>query len=381
LLGEAGVSFLSASGSEFEEVFVGLGARRIRQLFEEARKKAPCIVFIDEIDALGVSRASVMRNQQMSLNQLLVELDGFNTREGIILVGATNLPSELDPGLVRPGRFDRKVYIELPKINERKEILDYYLSKYPMDGDVDSDVLSRQTPGMSGADIENMVNWAILEAIKIDKATVDMQLLEIARMNVIIGREKKSMYLSDEAKKITAYHEGGHALVSLHTDGAPDINKATLIPRGQALGFVEQVDSDEPHMTKKELLARLQVAMAGRAAEEYIFGSDNITTGASSDFEMATNIAYRMVTKWGMSNQGHIHLPDPKRYESTSNIMSKDVQSEVKNILEDSYSSALETIKSKDKELHLLASALIQYETLDKKDILKIIKGEKLTNK
>jgi len=190
LAGEAGVPFLSASGSEFEEVFVGLGARRIRQLFEDAKKKAPCIIFIDEIDALGVSRASAMRNQQMSLNQLLVELDGFNPRERIILIGATNLPTELDPALIRPGRFDRKVYLELPKINERKEIFDYYLSKYQLSPDVDSDILSRQTPGLSGADIENMVNWAILEAIKDDNPSLDMNLLEIARMNTIVGREK-----------------------------------------------------------------------------------------------------------------------------------------------------------------------------------------------
>jgi len=381
LAGEAGVPFITASGSEFEEVFVGLGARRIRQLFEDAKKQAPCIIFIDEIDAVGGSREKFLRNQQMSLNQLLVELDGFNGREGIILVGATNMPSALDPALVRPGRFDRKIYLGLPEPIERQEILDYYLSKHKLAEDVDSMVMARQTAGMSGADIENMVNWAAVEAIKQDLPSIDMHLLEVALMNVAMGREKKSMLLSGKVKKITAYHEGGHALVALYSAGAPEIRKATLIPRGEALGMVNYLPNDEHLVTKTELLGQMQMAMGGRAAEELIFGVDEVTTGASSDFEGATNIAYTMVTKLGMSDKiGHVYANRMGRSDSFKGNPEL-IEVEVQRLLEQAYKDASNLLKDKEKELHLLAAALLRYETLDKQDILKVIKGEPLLEK
>jgi len=248
-----------------------------------------------------------------------------------------------------------------------------------MAADVNVDLLSKQTPGMSGADIENMVNWAILEALKVDITAVDMNLLEVARMNVIMGREKKSMYLSENTKKITAYHEGGHALASIYTEGAEDINKATLIPRGQALGYVEQVGSDEPHITKKQLLARIQVAMAGRAAEEFIFGADNVTAGAASDFEMATKVAKLMVTEFGMSNYGHMYLSDNSKLKSQP--LHEEVQKEVKKIIEDSYKQACDLLRDKETELHRLAKALLKYETLDKQEMLKVVSGKPLSEK
>eukprot|EP01126_Amoeba_proteus_P029529 TRINITY_DN2912_c0_g1_i8.p1 TRINITY_DN2912_c0_g1~~TRINITY_DN2912_c0_g1_i8.p1 ORF type:complete len:582 (-),score=152.47 TRINITY_DN2912_c0_g1_i8:600-2345(-) len=381
LAGETQVPFLLASGSEFEEVFVCLGARRMRKLFEEARAKAPCIIFIDEIDAIGSRREMFQTYHNLSLNQLLVELDGFTSRDGIILIGATNMPDKLDEALVRPGRFDRKVFLSYPEPEERQEILEYYLSKHKIASDVSLRVLSQQTAGMSGADLENMVNWAALEAIKSDKPDLTMELLEKALFNIAMGREKKSTLLSDNIKKITAYHEGGHALVALKAKGAPEIRKATLMPRGNALGMVNYLPSEEKMETKLQLMGRMQMAMGGRAAEELIFGKDNVTTGASSDFKGATRIAYQMVTKLGMSPViGHLSVPSPPTYyrdvEPLELADAKTIDCEVSKLVEESYESAKGILQEYNKELHLLAEALLKYETLDKEEIIKIINGE-----
>uniref|UniRef100_A0A6B2L0R1 AAA+ ATPase domain-containing protein n=1 Tax=Arcella intermedia TaxID=1963864 RepID=A0A6B2L0R1_9EUKA len=376
LAGEAGVPFIASSGSEFEEVFVGVGAKRIRTLFEEARKRAPCIIFIDEIDAVAGKR-DLLKQSQMSLNQLLVELDGFNSRDGIIIIGATNRPETLDPAIVRPGRFDRKIFLSYPTIEERKEILDYYLKKHKIDEDVDPVTLSRQLAGMSGADIENMVNWAAMDTVKNDAPAITMHSLELALLNVVMGREKKTMVLSDKTKKITAYHEGGHALTALFTEGSPEIRKATLIPRGDALGMVNFLESDEMMVSKKEFLGRIAMAMGGRVAEELIFGADNVSSGASSDFQSATNIALMMVTKFGMSEKvGPVSI-SKDGFKGDGKV----IEEEVRAILTSSYETAKSILTAKDKELHLIADALLKYETLDKDEILKVIQGEKLTEK
>jgi len=380
LAGEAGVPFISASGSEFEEVFVGLGAKRIRALFEEARKRAPCIIFIDEIDALGGERHMVFNRTQMSVNQLLVELDGFNPSEGVIVIGATNLPEVLDQALVRPGRFDRKVYLNLPAMTERKSILEFYMKKFDYSDDIKFDVLASQTPGFSGADLENMVNWSAMEATKKDMK-INMELLEFSLMNIAMGRERKSLVLSTESKKLTAYHESGHAIVALFTEGSNEIRKATLIPRGQALGMVNFLPGEDPLMTKKQMLALMDTAMGGRAAEELIYGQDYVTQGASSDFHNATQIANHMISEMGMSVKlGHIYIS-----EKDMSIISSDtksiIESEVKRFLEESYRRAFDLLKYHQKELHLLAEALIKYETLELDEIKKIIRGERLINR
>eukprot|EP01125_Pyxidicula_operculata_P002741 TRINITY_DN1257_c0_g1_i7.p1 TRINITY_DN1257_c0_g1~~TRINITY_DN1257_c0_g1_i7.p1 ORF type:complete len:710 (+),score=156.59 TRINITY_DN1257_c0_g1_i7:12-2141(+) len=376
LAGEAGVPFMITSGSEFEEVFVGLGARRVRKLFEEARKQAPCIIFIDEIDAIGGSRDKVLNRGQQSLNQLLVELDGFTGRDGVIIIGATNLPQELDPALVRPGRFDRKVYLNLPEPIERKEIIDYYLTKHKIAPDLDVGVLVKQTAGFSGADLENLVNSAALEAIKDDHEYIDMELLEKSLFNIALGREKKAVFMTEKDKKLAAYHESGHALVALKAQGAPEIRKATLVPRGEALGLVNYLPSDEKTITKVELKGRLQMAMGGRAAEQFIFGKENITTGAASDLKMATSLATDMVTKYGMSTTvGPVFLSEP------SGKTAQEVSNEVKSLCEQAYTDAIGILSDNEKELHLLANGLLTYETLDKDEIIKIINQEPLTEK
>jgi len=313
----------------------------------------------------------------MSLNQLLVELDGFNAREGIIIIGATNRPETLDPAIVRPGRFDRKIFLSFPTIEERKEILDYYLKKHKVADDVDATTLSRQLAGMSGADIENMVNWAAMDTVKNDLEAITMHSLELALLNVVMGREKKTMVLSDKTKKITAYHEGGHALTALHIDGSPEIRKATLIPRGDALGMVNFLESEEMMISKKEFLGRIAMAMGGRVAEELIFGADNISSGASSDFQAATNIALMMVTKFGMSEKvGPVSITKDG-FKGDGKV----IEEEVRSILTSSYDKAKAILTENEKELHLIADALLKYETLDKDDLLKVIKGEKLTEK
>jgi ATP-dependent metalloprotease len=387
LAGEAGVKFYSFSGSEFEEPFAGVGPKRVRKLFSQARANAPCIIFIDEIDALG-SREKNRGKASDSINQFLVELDGFTGREGIIVIGATNVPQKLDKALIRPGRFDRTVTVNLPLRTERKEILDYYLSKYHLDDDVNTLTLAKETSGFSGAAIENMVNIAILQSINEGRSSVDMALLEKALWTNMMGPEKKSMVLSEKVKEVTAYHESGHALVALFSKDAPEIRKVTLMPRGSTLGMVNYLDKEETEasLTKAELISRIQVAMGGRVSEEAIYGPSAVTGGAMNDFQKATDMAFEMVTKYGMSDLvGNICIrnPDDKQSQDVANVYGDPlaIESETRSIIERGYSVAKEIIEAHIKELHSLAKALLEYETLDLPEIKLILKGGRLVDK
>nr|XP_018623151.1 ATP-dependent zinc metalloprotease FTSH 11, chloroplastic/mitochondrial isoform X2 [Nicotiana tomentosiformis] len=297
IAGEAGVPFFYKAGSEFEEMFVGVGARRVRSLFQAAKKKAPCIIFIDEIDAVGSTRKQWEGHTKKTLHQLLVEMDGFEQNEGIILMAATNLPDILDPALTRPGRFDRHIVVPNPDVRGRQEILELYLQDKPVGDDVDVKAIARGTPGFNGADLANLVNIAAIKAAVEGAEKLNASQLEFAKDRIIMGTERKTMFLSEDSKKLTAYHESGHAIVALNTEGAHPIHKATIMPRGSALGMVTQLPSnDETSISKKQLLARLDVCMGGRVAEELIFGQDNVTTGATSDLHTATELAQYMVS-------------------------------------------------------------------------------------
>jgi ATP-dependent metalloprotease len=379
---ESGVPFISTSGAEFEEMLVGVGARRVRQLFELAKKNAPCIVFIDEIDAVGTRRDDMNNHHRMSINQLLVEMDGFAPNEGIVVIGATNLSEVLDPALIRPGRFDRKVSMELPDPKARKEILDHYLRGKKLDDDVATTVLARASAGFSGADLETMVNWAAIISSKKKTPVISMKMLEEALFNVAMGRERRSLVLNDFTRKLCAYHEGGHALVSLHTPGSMDIRRATLVPRGDALGMVNYLaKEDSPLTTQMELLARMDTAMGGRAAEELIYGPGQITQGAGSDFEQATNIARTMVMQLGMSPRlGPVHLSTDRNARISSGTLSL-VEEETHRLLRESYDRAFGVLKSHEKELHLLAAALLKYESLTVEEIKRVIAGDSLPEK
>lgn len=305
IAGEAGVPFFYASGSEFEEMFVGVGARRVRDLFSAAKKHSPCIIFIDEIDAIGGKRNPKDQSyMKMTLNQMLVELDGFEASEGIIVIGATNLPGSLDSALVRPGRFDRNVQVPNPDVEGRRQILELYLEKIPLAVGTKLLNIARGTAGFSGAELFNLVNMAALKAALDDKMEVGIAELEFAKDKILMGSERKSAVLTEESKRLTAYHEAGHAIMALYTAGATPIHKATIVPRGQALGMVSQLpDKDETSISLHQLLARLDVCMGGRVAEEMIFGDRNVTSGASSDLEQATQTATAMVTKFGMNEK------------------------------------------------------------------------------
>jgi ATP-dependent metalloprotease len=304
IAGEAGVPFFYASGSEFEEMYVGVGARRVRDLFEAAKARTPCIIFIDEIDAIGSTRQLKEQGaMKMTLNQLLVEMDGFEQNNGVIVIGATNFADVLDSALLRPGRFDKHVTVPLPDVAGRKEVLDHYLSTIPVDDDVSVDVLARGTPGMSGAELSNLVNQAALKASLDGEDAVTHAVLEYAKDKILMGAERKSALISPESARLTAYHEGGHALVATKTKGAHPIHKATIMPRGQALGMVMQLPTgDQTSMSRRQMLADLDVCMGGRVAEEVVFGADEVTSGASSDLMQATRLAREMVTKWGMTD-------------------------------------------------------------------------------
>jgi len=380
---ESGVPFISTSGAEFEEMLVGVGARRVRQLFELAKKNAPCIVFIDEIDAVGARRDDMSNSHhRMSINQLLVEMDGFSPSEGIVVIGATNLAEVLDPALIRPGRFDRKVSMELPDPQARKEILDHYLKGKKTGADVATGTLARAAAGFSGADLETMVNWAAIIASKKKSTLITMRMLEEALFNVAMGRERKSLVLNDFTRKLCAYHEGGHALVSLKTPGSMDIRRATLVPRGEALGMVNYLaKEDSPLTTQTELLARMDTAMGGRAAEELIYGASQITQGAGSDFEQATRIATAMVMQLGMSPRlGPVYLSGDKnaRISPETQLI---VEEETRRLLKESYNRAIGVLKSNESELHLLASALLKYESLTVEEIKRAIAGDPLLEK
>ncbi|KAL8519207.1 hypothetical protein ACS0TY_010228 [Phlomoides rotata] len=342
IAGEAGVPFFYRAGSEFEEMFVGVGARRVRSLFQAAKKKAPCIIFIDEIDAIGSTRKQWEGHTKKTLHQLLVEMDGFEQNEGIILMAATNLPDILDPALIRPGRFDRHIVVPNPDVRGRQEILELYVQDKPLSNDVDLHAIARGTPGFNGADLANLVNIAAIKAAVEGAEKLTSSQLEFAKDRIIMGTERKTMFLSEESKKLTAYHESGHAIVALNTEGAHPIHKATIMPRGSALGMVTQLPSDdETSISKKQLLARLDVCMGGRVAEELIFGKDYVTTGASSDLSTATELAHYMVSTCGMSDEiGPVHVK-----ERPGSEMQLRIDAEVVKLLRDAYNRVKALLK------------------------------------
>jgi cell division protease FtsH len=392
--GEAGVPFFTLSGSDFVEMFVGVGASRVRDMFEQGKKNAPCIIFIDELDAVGRHRGAGLGGgndeREQTLNQMLVEMDGFEANEGVILIAATNRPDVLDPALLRPGRFDRQIVVPNPDIKGRAEILKIHAEDMPLAKDVDFNVIARGTPGFSGADLANLVNEAALMAAREGKRVVDMEEFERAKDKVMMGIERKSMAMSEDEKKLTAYHEAGHAVVALHKEASDPIHKATIIPRGRALGMVMRLpEKDRFSVPKDKLLADLAVAMGGRIAEDMIFGADKITTGASSDIKQATKMARQMVTEWGMSDKlGPLMYGDPneeevflgRQIQQTRNVSdhtAKLVDEEVRRIVDDAYNEAKRILTENKDELEALAQALLDYETLDRDDIERVINGEK----
>ncbi|MDQ0248720.1 ATP-dependent zinc metalloprotease FtsH [Sphingomonas sp. Sphisp140] len=391
IAGEAGVPFFTISGSDFVEMFVGVGASRVRDMFEQAKKSAPCIVFIDEIDAVGRSRGGGIGNQnderEQTLNQLLVEMDGFEANEGIIIIAATNRPDVLDPALLRPGRFDRQVVVPTPDIDGRVKILQVHMRKVPLAPDVDPRVIARGTPGFSGADLANLVNEAALLAARRGKRLVAMSEFEEAKDKVMMGAERRSMVMTDDEKRMTAYHEAGHAIVALHEPASDPIHKATIIPRGRALGMVMRLpERDSYSLHRDKMHANLAVAMGGRVAEELIFGYDKVSSGASGDIQSATRLARAMVTMWGMSDKvgpiEHTYSDDSYlgqgglRNAPMSNDTSKLIDSEIKKLVEGGLKRAQQLLTDHNDQLHALANALLEYETLTGEEIKRLISGE-----
>jgi cell division protease FtsH len=389
--GEAGVPFFSISGSDFVEMFVGVGASRVRDMFEQAKKNAPCIIFIDEIDAVGRHRGAGVGGgndeREQTLNQLLVEMDGFETNEGIILIAATNRPDVLDPALLRPGRFDRQVVVPNPDINGRERILRVHMKNVPLAADVETKTIARGTPGFSGADLANLVNEAALTAARKDRRMVTMRDFEDAKDKVMMGAERRSMVMTEGEKKLTAYHEGGHALVALNVPATDPVHKATIIPRGRALGMVMQLpERDTFSMSYEQMTSRLAILFGGRVAEEMIFGKDKVTSGASSDIGQATKLARAMVTKWGFSdllgaveygeNQEEVFLGHSvARNQNVSEETSKIIDQEVKRLVKAGEDEARRILTEKLEDLHTLAKALLEYETLSGDEIINALKG------
>ncbi|EDQ90630.1 uncharacterized protein MONBRDRAFT_7044 [Monosiga brevicollis MX1] len=376
--GEAGVPFFYCSGSEFDEMFVGVGARRVRELFAVAKRKAPCIVFMDEIDAVGSRRSG--RDQQyskMTLNQLLVELDGFNSSDKVIVVAATNFPESLDPALIRPGRFDTHIKVPLPDVRGRQKILETHASKVQLDNKEDLWTIARGTVGFSGAELANLINQAALQASRQQRDSIDLAMLEWAKDKILMGAERKQAVITEKDKAVTAYHEGGHALCALYAPGAVPVYKATIVPRGNALGMVTQLPEDDTNsMTRQQMMARLIVCMGGRAAEEKIFGYDNVTSGASSDVEQATKMARTMVTKYAMSDKvGPMMFDDEDVISNETRAL---IEQETKRILEEAMAGAVAILTKHEKEHHRLAKALLERETLTADEMRLIIKGKKL---
>jgi cell division protease FtsH len=390
IAGEAEVPFFFISGSDFVEMFVGVGASRVRSMFEEAKKKAPCIVFVDEIDAVGRRRGASIGGgndeREQTLNQLLVEMDGFEGNEGVIVVAATNRPDVLDKALLRPGRFDRQIVIPLPDIKGREEILNLHAQKVNIAPDVDLGIIAKSTPGFSGADLANIVNEAALFAARNDKKMVTMREVEEATDKIIMGSANKSRVIKEEEKKLTAFHEAGHAIVTLNCKYADPIHKATIISRGAALGFVARLpESDKVSKTKVEILDDITIAMGGRVAEEMIFGRDMITTGASQDIKVATHYAKNMVVNWGLSDKvGPIYHADKLKteegfgFEAASNETLKLIDEEVKRIIDEGQVRARKILQTKKKDLEKIATALLEYETLTGNEIKDLLKGKKI---
>ncbi|XP_078120715.1 ATP-dependent zinc metalloprotease YME1L1b isoform X2 [Sander vitreus] len=377
--GEADVPFYYASGSEFDEMFVGVGASRIRNLFKEAKANAPCVVFIDELDSVGGKRIESPMHpySRQTINQLLAEMDGFKPNEGVIIIGATNFPEALDNALIRPGRFDMQVTVPKPDVKGRTEILNWYLKKIKIDPAIEANIIARGTVGFSGADLENLVNQAALKAAVDGKDMVTLKELEFAKDKILMGPERRSAEIDEKNKTITAYHESGHAIVAYYTKDAMPINKATIMPRGPSLGHVSMLpENDRWSETRSQLLAQMDVSMGGRVAEEIIFGHEYITTGASSDFDSATKIAKMMVTKFGMCEKLGVMTYTDMTAQSPETQAA--VEHEVRVLLKDSYERAKVLLKTHSKEHKNLADALLMYETLDAKEIKLVLEGKAL---
>jgi cell division protease FtsH len=373
-------------------MFVGVGASRVRDMFDQAKKNAPCIVFIDEIDAVGRHRGAGLGNgndeREQTLNQLLVEMDGFEANEGIIIIAATNRPDVLDPALMRPGRFDRQVVVPRPDIDGREKILLVHMKKVPLAPDVNARTIARGTPGFSGADLANLVNEAALLAARMGKRLVAMNEFELAKDKVLMGAERKSMVMTDDEKKMTAYHEAGHAIVALHEPASDPIHKATIIPRGRALGMVMRLpERDNYSYHRDKMYANLAVSMGGRVAEEVIFGYDKVSSGASSDIGYATGLARDMVTRWGMSDElGPLQYAEAEeevflgysvnRQRNMSNETAQAIDKEIRRIVEQGYNRARTLLNENLDQLHRLATALLEYETLSGEEIKKVLANE-----
>ncbi len=393
IAGEANVPFFSISGSDFVEMFVGVGASRVRDMFDQGKKNAPCIVFIDEIDAVGRHRGAGLGGgndeREQTLNQLLVEMDGFEANAGVIIIAATNRPDVLDPALLRPGRFDRQITVSNPDVMGRDKILKVHIKKIKVSPKFDSKIIARGTPGFSGADLANLVNEAALLAARKNKRMVTLEDFENAKDKVMMGAEKRSMVMSEDEKKLTAYHEAGHAVATLHSPASDPIHKATIIPRGRALGMVMRLpEKDQLSMRKDQMKAHLLIATGGRIAEEMIFGKDKITNGAASDIQMVTNLAKKMITEWGMSEKlgrlrynndseevflGHSVAQSKNLSDSTAKL----IDEEVRFLAEEAENNCKKILQDNIEELHIVAKGLLEYETLSGDEIKDLIKGVK----
>ena len=397
IAGEANVPFFTISGSDFVEMFVGVGASRVRDMFEQGKKNAPCIIFIDEIDAVGRHRGAGLGGgndeREQTLNQMLVEMDGFESNEGVILIAATNRPDVLDPALLRPGRFDRQVVVPNPDVNGREKILRVHMRKVPLASDVDPKVIARGTPGFSGADLANLVNEGALLAARLGKRVVAMAEFEAAKDKVMMGTERRSLVMSEAEKRMTAYHEGGHALCAMHEPECDPVHKATIIPRGRALGLVMSLpEGDRYSKSKSKLLSELTMAMGGRAAEEIIFGPDKVSNGAAGDIKMATDQARRMITEWGMSDKlGMIAYGDNSQElflghsvtqtKNVSEATAREIDAEIKDIIDRAYVKAKRILTENIEELHRLARGLLEHETLSGDEIRTVLRGEPVIRK